>query len=345
MTFRSGAPRAHARGAWRTLLAVLLSLALALTVAGCGASSEDEDQGQGTTRSVTDVEGTQVDVPTDPQRVVTLSEPALDGVLALGMTPVGSVAGRGQSGVPAYLQEKAKDVKVMGTVSNLDYEAIGAAKPDLILVDGTSVNNRPDVLDILRQIAPVVFSGYAGGPWKTNFGNVANALNKVDQGQQIMDDYDAKAAQGKKDLTERYGDKTFSIVRWQGGGASLILKELPAGQALQDLGLKRPANQDRVGLGHSDPVSLENLSSIDADYMFFGTLGGSSQDNPDAGGKADLEGAQDALQEAQKTSGFTDLTAYKDHHIMPVDGSRWTSTGGPLLMSGIIDDVLHDLEH
>ena len=74
-------------------------------------------------------------------------------------------------------------------------------------------------------------------------------------------------------------------------------------EALTDLGLKRPQNQDRMGLGHSDPVSLENLNQIDADYMFFGTLGGSSQDNPNAGGTADLSGAQTALKEAEKEIG------------------------------------------
>ena len=39
---------------------------------------------------------------------------------------------------------------------------------------------------------------------------------------------------------------------------------------LSDLGLQRPPAQDREGKGHSEPVSLENLSDIDADYMFIG---------------------------------------------------------------------------
>jgi len=70
-----------------------------------------------------------------------------------------------------------------------------------------------------------------------------------------------------------YLDQTYSVVRWQGDSAGLILKELPAGQALSALGMKRPANQDRDGEGHSEPVSLENIDQIDADWIFFGTLG------------------------------------------------------------------------
>ena len=66
----------------------------------------------------------------------------------------------------------------------------------------------------------------------------------------------------KDQLAPKYGDKTFSIVRWAGNGPALILKELPAGQVLNDLGLKRPEAQDRNGQGHSEPVSLENLATM-----------------------------------------------------------------------------------
>jgi iron complex transport system substrate-binding protein len=81
------------------------------------------------------------------------------------------------------------------------------------------------------------------------------------------------------------------------------------------------------------------MSEIDADYMFFGTLGGSSVNNPQAGGAADIEGARKALEQAVRVPGFTDLKAYRDKHIILVDGSLWTSTGGPLLMNRIIDSV------
>ena len=141
------------------------------------------------------------------------------------------------------------------------------------------------------------------------------------------------------------GDILFEdeAVRWQGSGAALILKELLPGRALSDLGLRRPAGQDREGRGHSDPVSLENLQSIDADYMFFGTLGGSSIEDPNAGGTTDIKGGEKALAEAEKVPGFTELNAYQNDRIILVDGSSWTSTGGPILMNSIIDDVLKAL--
>lgn len=289
-------------------------------------------------RTITDVTGTEVSVPVRPERVVALSEPTLDAVIALGVTPIGTVAGRGQSTVPAYLADRAGDLPVLGGVAQPNYEAIGAARPDLILVDGTSINNNADAMAALRRIAPTVTTGYAGGSWRGNFTLVADALNMTTEGAAVAAAYDARVADLRAELGA-YEGQTFSIVRWQGGSASLILKELPPGTALADLGLARPANQDKNGRGHSEPVSLENLQDIDADYMFFGTLGGSSVDNPGAGGLADAAAADKALAGALDVPGFTSLRAYQEGHIITVDGSAWTSTGGPILMNRIIDDV------
>jgi iron complex transport system substrate-binding protein len=132
-------------------------------------------------------------------------------------------------------------------------------------------------------------------------------------------------------------------VRWQGTSASLILKELLPGRALEDLGLARPPSQDRLGRGHSEPVSLENLQEIDADWMFFGTLGGSSVENPNAGGSADLSGAELALADARQVPGFTELKACRENRIVLVDGSAWGSTGGPILMNYLVNNVLEVL--
>lgn len=321
-----------------TVLAVAVLLLLS-ACSGAGQRSGSEAVPIGPTRTVTDIEGTEVLVPEHPERVVALSEPTLDGVLALGVEPIGTVTGRGQQTVPNYLLESAGDLPILGGIAQPNFEAIGAAGPDLILVDGTSVNNNPPVVAALRQIAPVVFTGYAGGDWRVNFRHVADALNMAEEGERVIAEYDTRAQEAKSQLAD-YAESTFSVVRWQGSSAALILKELLPGRALTDLGLRRPANQDREGRGHSDPVSLENLQDIDADYMFFGTLGGSSVGNPDAGGSTGLDGAADALAEAVTVPGFTELEAYRNDRIILVDGSVWTSTGGPILMNRLIDDVL-----
>lgn len=294
-------------------------------------------------RVIEDVKREAVAVPVEPQRVITLSEPTLDGALALGVRPVGSVNGRGQSTMPNYLLDKTEGIPAVGTVAQFNYEAIAALKPDLILTYASGGNN-PEAVEIMKQIAPVYFVGYAGAEWKTTFRNVADALNRSEDAERYLAEFDTFAAGVKEALQAAgYGDKTFSIVRWQGSNASLILKELPPGMALEAIGLKRPPAQDKDGRGHSEPISLENLADADADYMFFGTLGGSSVNNPVAGGTADITGAEQAYQEAQSVPGFRELNAYRNGNIILADGSLWTSTGGPILMTRIIEFVQETL--
>lgn len=331
--------------------------ALALTVGACASNADDgadpditdtadaadaaTDQGDQTdaeTRTVTDIAGEEVTVPADPQRVVTLSEPTLDGALALEVTPIGTVAGRGQSTVPHYLLDEGSDIEIIGNVAEPNFEAIGQADPDLILYDGTSINDDPETIEVLSNIAPTYNAGEPGGDWRETFTNVANALNLADEGEAVLDEYDTRVAEVADELGDWTND-TFSIVRWQGDSASLILQDLPPSQALADLGLARPENQSIDGSGRSEPISQENLHEMDADHIFFGTLGGSSVDNPDAGGDAGLDGSEQALADAETIPGFSDLTAYQDDRITLVDGSRWNSTGGPLLMRGVVDDV------
>jgi iron complex transport system substrate-binding protein len=321
-------------------VSLLLCVAVALSLWGCGGNAIGSTAAgnAGQLRTVYDIDERSIEVPLNPQRVVTLSEPTLDGALALGVVPVGTTAGRGQNTVPSYLSDVASGIPLVGNVANPNYEEIAKVRPDLILVDGTSINNNAEIIAILEEIAPVVATGYAGGDWRINFRLVADALNRSDEGEQVIADYERHASEVAA-LLGGYENSTFSIVRWQGTSAAMILNELPPGRVLLDLGLARPENQNHDGRGHAEPVSLENLGEIDADYLFFGTLGGSSVNNPQAGGSADLEGARAALEEAVQTPGFMQLNAYRQGHVILVDGSLWTSTGGPLLMNSIIDTV------
>lgn len=313
-----------------------VSFAPAVTAAGSPSAEETAD---GAARVVVGVDEVEQTVPDAPARVVTLSEPTLDAAIALGVTPVGTSAARGQAGVAPYLANRAGGVGIVGLVAQPNIEAIAALAPDLILTDGTSINNNASMIELLRQIAPTVVTGYAGGDWRDNLALTADALGRSAEGEQVLADYQARVA----NVSARLGanaDAQVSVVRVQNNGFSLILRELPPGLVLTDLGLRRPPEQDREGRGHSEPISTENLEAIDGDWVFVGTLGGSSVGSPDAGGSADVAAAQEAIDEAASgVPGFSQLRAYQAGRIVPVDGSVWTSTGGPLLIATILDDI------
>ena len=112
-TENQGAPGVNRRAFFGLALASSAALALAAcssettTTTTSGGSTSGGNSG---TRTIKDIDDENVEVPVNPQKVIVLSEPTLDGLLALGVTPVGSVSGRGQSGVPNYLADRAEGV-------------------------------------------------------------------------------------------------------------------------------------------------------------------------------------------------------------------------------------------
>ena len=77
-------------------------------------------------------------VPLDPQRVVVLTQAALDNSLALGIKPVGSsysgfAQREGYGNFPAYLGDKTEGITNVGHSDSPSLEKIVALQPDLIL--------------------------------------------------------------------------------------------------------------------------------------------------------------------------------------------------------------------
>ena len=150
-----------------------------------------------------DANGQDVAVALKPSRVVSLSEPTTDKTLALQVTPVGVVSGHGQSGVASYLADRACDIEILGSVGTPNLEAIGAAHPDLILVDGTSVKSDDAVtLSDLNQIAPVFYAANSGDEWRETFTRTAAALGVEDEATAKLAAFDAHVASVSSRLEE-----------------------------------------------------------------------------------------------------------------------------------------------
>jgi len=317
----------------RAFMAALAVAASAGFLVACGSGSS---AGEGA-RTITDGRGRAVEVPAAPRRVVALSEPTLDGMLALGLRPIATTGGRGQAGTAAYLGTRADGIPSVGALGRPSIERVAELRPDLILVDGTSIQDGA-VIDKLQRIAPTVYVSRTGEDWRRAFDTLANVLGERQRGDEVLARYDDRVAA----IRERLGANahaTVSIVRWGGIGLpAVLMREIAASRILHDLGLRRPPFQDRKGPGHSVPVSLENLDAIDADWMFLGALGtgatGGVSEVP-----AHVAAARDALRLARQTPGFSELRSVRAGHVVAVDGSAWTSAGGVLAAGVVLDDV------
>lgn len=274
-------------------------------------------------REVTDAFGETVHIPAQPQRIVVLSEIDLDIALALGVQPVGAVNGRGQSTLPAYLAKRAGErIEPIGDLGNVNLEALIALEPDLILTG----QDRPEVIELLRGIAPTVVTFKWGTPWKQTLADVAVVLDRQDQARAFMQRYQARVVQARQTLNEQQGD-TLSIVRWNPKGPAYMHRDAFASRVALELGLKRPSYQQEPGFTHSLSLSLESLELLDADWLVIGTLSPSGE-------------AVDAMRQAKQTPAFTQLSAVRAGRYGTVDGSLWTSVGGPLAAMQVIDDIV-----
>ncbi len=293
----------------RSLVAVLLAGLLALPA-------------YADTRQVTDAMGNTVTVPEAPQRVITLSEIDLDTALTLGVTPVGTINGRGQAAPPRYLDGKLPaGIEVVGDIDNPNLETLLELEPDLILTGPV----KPEQLAILNEIAPTVITFNWARPWQESMQRTAQALNKEAEAKAVLERYRARVDAARQRLAAHQGE-TLSIVRWNPKGPSYMFKDAFASTVAEDVGLLRPAHQQDRGHTHSMALSLESLELLDADWLVIGTLATSGE-------------AVEAMNQAEQTPAFRQLSAIQAKRFGAVDGSLWTSLGGPMAALQVIEDI------
>jgi iron complex transport system substrate-binding protein len=337
----------------RGLSAAALALAAALSLSACGSSggegaSAESSAGAGDKKAVaqggddfadaaaktaamgTDAEPGEwprtithamgeTELKAQPRRVVVLDVGELDNVVSLGIEPVGLAPTEGSPELPSYLKDDAGSPKNVGTINNLNLEAIAALKPDLIL--GSQLR-AADKYDELSQIAPTVFSLRPGFTWKENYLLNAAALDRTAEAKQKLAAYEKKA----KALGEQLGaDKpTVSMVRYLPDGVIRLYANASfIGTILKDAGIPRPKNQDIDDLAAE--ISAENIDQADADYIFTGVYG-----DPKATDKS----------KAQGNPLWKNLGAVKAGHAFDVPDETWYLGLGVTAA----EEVLADLE-
>lgn len=309
----------------RAARAVAALGAATLLLTGCGSGADDKggagEAGSAATRTVKDATGKVVKVPTHPKRVVTLTQEDLDAVLALGIKPVGITNGQGMNKPPSYLADKVEGVDVVGNLLQPVMDKVVAAKPDLILAGDMQDEQ---VLGQLREITPATLVTMApADEWKLSFRGIGNALNKLDKANEVISDYEAAAKSAGARLGAHKGAKV-SIVRWNPDGPSWMEKKQFASGVALEMGLRRPEAQNKDGNAHTPSLSLEKIDQIDGDWLFLSTL---------------TSDGEKALKDVQSKPAYKGLGAVRKKHAVTVDGSVWSTRGGPLASEVVVDDI------
>lgn len=302
--------------------APVLLFALFLLLSAAVIQAQDATECDDGMRPVEDAAGVTVCVPEHPERVMALMESDLDALLALEVEPIGTTNGRGQPTPPRYLLDRLGDIAIVGTFYAPNLEMVLELAPDLILMGGFTDET---VLAQLNAIAPTVNTFTLGETWQEHFLRVADVMNMQAEAEAFLEAYDERVLAITEALGENEG-AVVTIARWNPDGPGIMLRDAFSSRVIADLGLVRPDNLEGEGVGHTPPLSLEDLGQLDADWLFIGTL-------------AEAGDAADAMSEALETPLFQQLGAVRNDHLVVIDGSLWTSIGGPLAALAVLDDV------
>lgn len=313
-------------GHW-ALLAILM-----LVLAGCGnagsgaatnsaaetgtADTKQEEQAANAaeTRTITDAYG-EVEVPANASRVVVLDIGALDNLLQMGVKPVGapSILAPGDP-YPAYLQG-TDGIENIGSVNEPNLEAIDALKPDLII---GNKDTHDAIHDQLKQIAPTVFVETLGVTWKENLKLHAEAVNKQDEGQKLLEGYEQRVTELKSALAGQDA-KEVSLIRPREDKIQIYLKETFAGTIMEDAGIMRPAAQQDAGF--SKDVTEEQIADLDGDIILW------------------FNREQDAFAKLEKSPLWATLKGVQNKAVHPVDWEYWLSGLGIQAVNKVLDDL------
>jgi iron-siderophore transport system substrate-binding protein len=215
-------------------------------------------------------------IPADPQRVVTISWQNQDVALALGVVPVAIPAatyGGDDTLLYPWFHEKLADQPVptlMDETSGLQFEAISAAKPDVILAAYSGITQQD--FDTLTKIAPTV--AYPEAPyatdWKDTTTIIGKALGKESEAQQLITDTEDYITSKGEEFPQLAG-KTFAYAAYPNDTELNVYTPTDARvQLLTGLGLVVAPSVETLSQGATSffvPVSFETLDTVTSDIL------------------------------------------------------------------------------
>ncbi|GAB3618400.1 iron-siderophore ABC transporter substrate-binding protein [Okibacterium endophyticum] len=272
---------------FRRSVATAVLAAAALIATGCSATTAPGDRSAqssspGFPVSIEHVYGT-TEIPSNPERVITIGWMTQDIVAALGTVPIGTPTSWGgdEEGFTPWFRTQVEDVLEadMPTILNEgeepDFEQILALEPDVILAPHSGITETQYAR--LSEIAPTV--AYAERPWVSGDWQdltrvVATALGENEKAEELI----AQTEQAMQEaLVTHPGVKDTSLlygVSLSEGSAELglYISADPRVAFLREFGLvDSPSLSDALGDVDDDDfhgaVSLEKLNTIDADVF------------------------------------------------------------------------------
>ncbi|WP_339836885.1 helix-turn-helix domain-containing protein [Paenibacillus sp. FSL R7-0272] len=253
-----------------------------------------------------------------PQRIAVLDVQYADHLLALGLSPVGSV-GLGSSvlSFPQPLQAGLKHTDLLGTYEYPDLPAVERLAPDLIIC--TEVHEQ--YLERLSGIAPVLMFK-RNESWQTILSLFGELTGKRAEAKQIIADYLRRTALLSEELASVLGGKSVALIRPLDSLVRVHSAAHRTGAVLyRDLGLPVPLFvADTSDTAYH--ISVERLPAVQASHYFL----------------LSNEFMQDGISATeQRVLGM--LGGGEEQQVHSVDAATWIGCYGPMGINGIVDQM------
>lgn len=253
-----------------------------------------------------------------PQRIAVLDVQYADHLLALGLSPVGSV-GLGSSVLtfPQLLRAGLQHTALLGTYEYPDLPAVERLAPELIIC--TEVHDQHH--EWLSQIAPVLMFK-RNENWQTILSLFGELTGKRAEAKQIIADYHRRTALLSEELSSVLAGKSVALIRPLDSLVRVHSAAHRTGAVLyRDLGLPVPLFvADTADTAYH--ISVERLPAVQASHYFL----------------LSNELMQDGIS-ATETRVLEMLDGSEQQCVHSVDAATWIGCYGPTGINGIVDQI------
>ncbi len=264
-------------------------------------------------------------VEKNPERVVVFDIPTLDTMEALG---IDNVVGVPTSTYPENLSKFDSDEYTkVGTVKEVDLEAIKSADPDLIIIGG----RQADYYDQLKEIAPTISvskdnTDYVGSV-KENINLIGELFEVEDKASEAF----AKVEKRLNEVKELVDGKEALTVMVNEGNLSVYSDKSRFALINQGLGFVN-ADETIEDSTHGQKVTFEYLAEQNPEYLIVLDRGAAT------GGESTAESVLD-------NDLVKSMDAYKNGKIIYLDAYTWyINDGGLNSINIMIDDIANGIK-
>ncbi|MEK4272699.1 helix-turn-helix domain-containing protein [Paenibacillus sp. FSL R7-0026] len=257
-------------------------------------------------------------VTRSPLRIAVLDVQYADHLLALGLSPAGSVGlGSGTFHFPQYIRVGLQGTEILGTYEYPDLLAVERLSPDLIIC--TEVHEQ--YYERLSRVAPVLMFK-RNESWQTILGLFGELTGKRAEAKRILADYHRRTTLLSEELAPVLAGKSVALIRPLDSLVRVHSASHRTGAVLyRDLGLPVPLFvADTTDTAYH--ISVDRLPAVQASHYFL----------------LSNEIMQEGISATeQRVWGM--LNTDERQQIHSVDAATWIGCYGPTGINGIVDQI------